>query len=375
MDRRDAMTWVLSVCTSLRLSQAKTLSVLVAAALTLQRVSLANLGRSLGAGSIPGAGPGPGAKHAIKRCWRFIANPRIEPSIAMAGVVKKLVHKRKKPLVIALDWTDIRGLTTLMASAVVRGRSVPLVWASCPKNVWQGHKSRNSFEEALLLTLRAMIPRSVPVILLADRGFGRTELGRFCQNQGFGYVIRIQPKVKVRIGSLHVRLDLYPLKRGLCRLLKDVLYREEDPVRQNVVVCWKKNLPKKRDECWYLMSDLHRPAHELVTLYGKRMQIEQFFRDAKSKRNGWSLRDTGLTRPERLDRLILILALAYLLLVGLGLCAIGRFRPGRWASNNRQGEYSAFQVGQFMLDQLRLKTHLLLKALLANSEIPETKWG
>jgi Transposase DDE domain len=369
MDRRDAMVWVLSVCTSLRLSQAKTLSVLVTAALALERVSLASLGRALG------TGPEGSAKHAIKRCWRFIANDRVEPSLAMAGVVKKLLHKRKKPLVVALDWTDIRGLTTLMASVVVKGRSVPLVWASCPKNVWQGHKSRNSFEEALLLTLRHMIPRKAPVILLADRGFGRTELGRFCQNQGFHYVIRIQPKVKVRIGSREVRLDLYPVRRGICQLLKGVLYRENDPLHQNVVVCWKKNLPEKRDECWYLMSDLHRPAHELVTLYGKRMQIEQFFRDAKSKRNGWSLRDTGLTRPERLDRLILILALAYLLLVGLGLCAAGRFRSGKWASNNRDGEYSAFQIGQFMLDQLRLKTHLLLRAILANSEGRETKWG
>lgn len=375
MDRRDAMTWVLSVCSSLRLSQAKTLSVLVAAALALERVSLANLGRSLGTRCGVGSIPGAGAKHAIKRCWRFIANDRVEPCVAMAGVVKKLLHKRRKPLVVALDWTDIRGLTTLMAGAVVKGRSVPLVWASCPKNLWQGHKSRNSFEEALLLTLRSMIPRSVPVVLLADRGLGRTELGRFCQNQGFRYVIRIQPKVKVRIGSREVRLDLYPVKRGVCHLLKDVLYRERDSIRQNVVVCWKKGLPKKRDECWYLMTDLHRPAHELVTLYAKRMQIEQFFRDAKSKRNGWSLRDTGLRRPERLDRLILILALAYLLLVGLGLCAAGRFRSGKWASNNREGEYSAFQIGRFMLDQIRLKTHLILKALLATSEIPETKWG
>lgn len=366
MDRRDAIVWVLSVCTSLRLSQAKTLSVLVAAALVVERVSLATLGRSCQANS---------AKHAIKRCWRFIANDRVEPTVAMSSVVGKLLHKRKKPLLIALDWTDIRGLTTLMASGVVKGRSVPLLWASCHKHLWQGHKSRNSFEEGLLLALRAMIPRHVPVILLADRGFGRTELGRFCQHQGFHYVIRIQPKVRVQIGSRKVRLDLYPVQKGICRLLKDVLYRENDSLRQHVALCWRKGLPRHRDECWYLMSDLARPAEELVNLYAKRMQIEEFFRDAKSKRNGWSLRDTGLTRPERLDRLILILALAYLLLAGLGLCAAGRYRSGRWASNNRQGEYSAFQIGRFMLDQLSLGIPLILKALLLNSECDREKWG
>lgn len=41
----------------------------------------------------------------------------------------------------------------------------------------------------------------------------------------------------------------------------------------------------------------------------------------KNKRNGWALRDTGLSDPVRLDRLILVLALAYLLLMGVGLIA------------------------------------------------------
>lgn len=384
MDRRDAMTWVLSVCTCLRLSQAKTLSVLVASALVVERVSLASLGRSMGR-PIPGVGPGVrgfrgfrGAKHSIKRCWRFIANDRIEPTLAMQGVAARLLRQRKKPLLVALDWTDIRGLTTLMASVVVKGRSIPLVWSSCHKHVWQGHKSRNSFEEALLLTLRHLIPRdwNVPVVILADRGFGRTELGRFCRRYGFHYVIRIQPKVRIQVGSRKFRLDLYPVKKGQCFKLPGVLYRSEhDPLEQHVVVCWKKDLPKRRDECWYLMTDLDRSAGELVDLYARRMQIEQFFRDTKSKRNGWSLRDTGLRQPERLDRLILILALAYLLLVGLGLCARGRYRSGQWASNNRKDEYSTFQIGRFMLDQLRLQTQQAIAAILATSEIEIGNWG
>lgn len=369
MDRRDAMAWVLSVCTCLRLSQAKTLSVLVAAALTVERVSLASLGRRCGKGP---------AKHSIKRCWRFIANDRIEPTLAMAGVAAKLLRHRNKPLVVALDWTDIRGLTPLMASVVVKGRSIPLIWSSCPKHVWKGHKSRNSFEEALLLTLRQLIPREwkVPVILLADRGFGRTELGRFCPRYGFHYVIRIQPKVNIQVGSVRTRLDRYPVKKGQCFKLPGVLYRSEhDPLQQHVVVCWKKDLPKRRDECWYLMTDLDRSARQLVGLYGKRMEIEQFFRDARSKRNGWSLRDTGLTRPERLDRLIPILALAYPLLVGLGLCARGRCRSGQWASHNRKDEYSTFQIGRFMLGQLRLNLCQVLNAVVATSETAMGNWG
>ncbi len=57
-------------------------------------------------------------------------------------------------------------------------------------------------------------------------------------------------------------------------------------------------------------------AHRLCALYGRRMTTEQLFRDHKSKRNGWSLRDTQLSTPDRLDRLLLALAVAYLLLCG-----------------------------------------------------------
>src|SRR5690554_7768273 len=99
MRRTEAIAWVVMVCAgSLRLSQAKTLGVLVAGALYVERVSLANIGRTL-LGTV---------KHQIKRCWRFCANDRIETADAMRGVARKILHKRNKPLIVALDWVDIR---------------------------------------------------------------------------------------------------------------------------------------------------------------------------------------------------------------------------------------------------------------------------
>ena len=120
LSRVDASVgWVVSVCSvSLRLSQAKTLAILVTAAMRVQRISLANIGRAMN-----GA-----AKHQIKRCWRFCANDRVETADAMRGIVAKLLKKRKKKLLIALDWVDIKGFQTLLASAVLKGRSTPLAW-------------------------------------------------------------------------------------------------------------------------------------------------------------------------------------------------------------------------------------------------------
>jgi hypothetical protein len=366
MHRTDAIAWVVGVCAgSLRLSQAKTLSILVAATMHVQRISLANIGRALNGT----------AKHQIKRCWRFCANERVETADAMRPIVARLLKRRKKKLLIALDWVDIKGFQTLMASAVLKGRSIPLCWASTTNHVYDGHRSRNAFEESLLLVLRDMIPEKVQVVILADRGFGRTALATFCQRWRFGYVIRIQPKVTVRLHGFRGQLLDYPVFKGIAKVLKRVSYRSDGAVTQNVVIRWKKNLPKKRDECWFLMTDQPGTAHQLCKLYGRRMTIEQLFRDDKSKRNGWSLRDTQITRPDRIDRLLLILAVAYLLLCGVGLIANTRFRPSAWCSTNRDRECSIYTIGMVMLSKMTVTPSQAIAAVIKLSNTVEENWG
>jgi hypothetical protein len=365
MRRSSAAAWVVVVaCATLRLSQAKTLAALVAAAMDLQRVSLAAIGRAM-LGT---------AKHQIKRCWRFIANDRVETADAMAGIIRKLVKKRKKPLIVALDWVDIKGFQTLMASAVLKGRSIPLCWASTTGHVYEGHKSRNAFEESLLLVLRTMIPESVKIILLADRGFGRCMLAAFCRKHHVSYLIRIGPKVAIKTKGFAGKLLDYPVFKGIARVLKDVAYRSDGAVSQNIVVCWKKGLPAKRDECWFLMTDLQGSASALCRLYGRRMTIEQLFRDCKSKRNGWSLRDIQITLPQRLDRLLLILAIAYLLVCGTGLIARQTHRPCAWSSASKNLA-SIFQIGQMMLHKLQLTPQAAFQAVVDQFVEPQGNWG
>ncbi len=375
MSQLQAVAWVLSLCPDLRLSQTKTLADLVAAAMQVGRVSLAAVGRKLTGSSA--------AKHRIKRTWRFCANHRVVVSDAMRGLVRHLLKRRRakpgrhrrrvKPLVLAFDWTDLRHFHTLMAAAVMKGRAVPLLWATYTK--WKLARSQNNLEEGLLRLLRTMIPDGVPVILLADRGFGRTELARVCQQLGFRYVIRIKPDVWVEGASYRGNLKDYPVHKGMAVLLRDVRYRQEGPVVQHVVVRWKPDLPKKRDEPWYLMTDLRRGAVALTDLYGKRMAVEELFRDDKSKRNGFSLRHTQLTKPDRVDRLLLILALAYWLLCGIGLLARQRYRPGQWCSSNDPKQCSVFTIGRIMRTEMQVAAAAAFAAVAAAVEEAAPNWG
>lgn len=375
MHRKDAIAWVVSICAvSLRLSQAKTLGILVAAAMRVQRVSLANIGRMMNGGGGEAFGC---VKHQIKRCWRFCANERVETADAMRPIVAKLLKKRskKKKLLIALDWVDIKGFQTLVAGIVLKGRSTPIAWAGTTNHVYDGHRSRNAFEEALLLVLRDMIPQAINLIILADRGFGRTALATFCQRHRLGYVIRIQPSVTVRLHGFYGKLLDYPVHKGIAKVLKRVSYRSDGAVTQNVVIRWRRNLPKNRDECWFLMSDQPGGARQLCNLYRRRMTIEQLFRDDKSKRNGWSLRDTRITRPDRLDRLLLILAIAYLLLCGIGLIAKEQFTPSAWCSTNRDKECSIYTIGLIMLDKIDASPPAAFAVVVELSESVSPNWG
>jgi hypothetical protein len=176
----------------------------------------------------------------------------------MQGPLRWLFRQRrcwkKHPLVVSMDWTKVRSFHTLMLATVVRGRALPLLWESYQEGKLP--KSQNYLEERLLRVLRSLVPSWVEVIVVADRGFGRTELARTCQELGFHYVLRIRPKVYIDHRQYRGRLERFPVARGCGLLLTDVRFRKSEPVKHHVAICWPKGLPQHRDECWYLMTDL-----------------------------------------------------------------------------------------------------------------------
>jgi hypothetical protein len=346
-------------------SQSRTLAALVSAAVRCERVNLATIGRRM-AGLVA-------AKHTIKRAWRFTCNRRIEVAEAMAEVVRLVAGRRTKPLLVSFDWTDVRGFHTLMAAACIGGRAVPLLWAS-----YSGAKlrrSQNALEERLLRRLEALLPPSCPVVILADRGFGRAEWAAVCQELGFRYVVRIKPDVTIACSRYRGVLRRYPVKKGMAHVLRGVAYRKDERVEHNVVIRWRPGLPKKRDEPWYLMTDLDYPAERLCDLYARRMSLEELFRDHKGRRNGQSLRDTRITYPDRFDRFLIVVALAYLLLIGLGLRAKLDHEPSAWCTSRRPRECSVFTIGKAMIDRLNHPPEQLLEMIRRATKDVGSRWG
>ena len=132
----------------LRKSQAKTLSDLVAAALSAQRMSLALPGQGVG-------GVESGAGQALRSSgpWRFIVNRHVEPVEVMPVLMNRLWRRRlkwhrkrpdRRPLLVSLDWTKVRMLLHAHGSGGGRGagrfpcagRATPTSWCTRARTPW-----------------------------------------------------------------------------------------------------------------------------------------------------------------------------------------------------------------------------------------------
>ena len=82
-----------------------------------------------------------------------------------------------------------------------------------------------------------------------------------------------------------------------------------------------------------------------------------------------------MTTTARLDRLILVLALAIILLVGVGLVARGRFRPGAWCSSNDPDECGDVTIGRRVWDRIDAPPERLLDEVVRATLASVQKWG
>ena len=362
MNPTDAMRWILCLCQPfLRLSHAKTLRDLVVAGLTLDRASFAELGRRLARG-VHGT-----AKSGIKRVDRFVGNTRIEPAEAMRPLIHWLTEPQK-PLLVSLDWVELRSFHCLVLAVQFSGRALPLLWAVYRTE--DLYRSQNYLEYGLLRVFRAMVPPTLPVTLLADRGFGRAEMARTCQQVGFSYILRIKPDVYVAGRSFTGRLSEFPIQRGQERLLRNVAYRKDGRVCHHVAVVWLAD----QDTPWFLATNVPRiQARRITRIFGHRMTIEEYFRDLKSKRNGFAQRLSLIRNPRRLELWLLILAWIYWVLVAVGVQASKRYSPKWWSSNSRGRDCSFFTIVRFMLDRIQTRLKQLMSNLRKN--VLRQKWG
>ncbi|MBY0282105.1 MAG: IS4 family transposase [Alphaproteobacteria bacterium] len=285
-----------------RATQRRKLSELVGGILICQTPNLMELSNVLDR-------PTQSAEARYNYVERFLKNPLVHTNTVMAAYAEDLLFrlaKHQHTLVLMIDQSKVNGsLEVLMVSVRLRKRAVPLFWIVRETKGGIGF----SVQKTLLEVVRSWIPEGCRVMLAGDRFYGTAELVGWCQEQEWGYRLRLK-------GNLCIYQDQGPDKT------LDQLKAER-----------KKGLEKARFRSGMVTSVgiLHDPGHaepwyiamntspnEYKTLdYGLRWGIESMFSDFKSR--GFSLMQTHIRFADRLERLLLVLSIALHWAVAMGL--------------------------------------------------------
>jgi hypothetical protein len=324
-----------------------------------RRLSVTAIGRCVEGRTFP--------KHSIKRVDRSLSNPRMQAErwLYFQALAKALIGDSRRPVVL-LDWTKVAAdFHALVAAVPVDGRALPIY-----VEVHREKKLGNPHVQARFLRrLKDVLPQGVKPILVTDAGF-RGPFFHELQAMDWDFVGRLRSNTKMRqtdAATWASVSDMYATATSRARRLGSFeLFRTRRRLTTNLVLVGPRRYPRRHPwrgrstargglcaktvagakEPWLLVTSLASPAKRVVSVYAKRMQIEETFRDTKNSRFGWCLRHVRSHSADRLTILLLFAAIAMVAVVLVGMAAeTAGIRRRYQANTTRTRVLSLFMLG------------------------------
>jgi hypothetical protein len=240
---------------------------------------------------------------------RWLKNPLIDPLKVMGGFVPQLINlvgAKGERIMLMMDQSKISdGFECLMISIRMGKRAVPVAW------IVKEVKGNIGFadQKELLDAVAAMVPEDTSILLAADRFYGTAALIRWCQDHQWHYRLRLKGNLILQHEGQKMTTG-EAAKTNASGLMHACL--NESGVSTHIGFLHEEGHP----EPWIIaMSDT--PSRERVLDYGKRWGIEAMFSDFKSR--GFGITQTQLKHADRIERLILVLAVALYWAVSAGM--------------------------------------------------------
>jgi hypothetical protein len=247
---------------------------------------------------------------------------------------------------LILDPTDLDAERCIvMIMLAYRGRALPLIWMSFEIKPGMIHDSVT----LLFAELRRWLPQGVKVYLLADREFhGVDMLDLICQ-QGWTPIVRGKGTVTATLADGTQRpLNAWTPPVGQMTFHPEVWLTAEQFGPLSVSTSCAPAKPGQDLDPWFIIST--EPAGpQIIHIYEKRFWIEETFRDFKGY--GFHLGETGVQAPERLDRLVLLIALACWWVISIGLW-VHRMGLRGEVDRTKHPKLSLFQLGLRYINRL-----------------------
>lgn len=240
---------------------------------------------------------------------RFVENDRVSCDTVMQPFAADILARAAEageavPLI--LDQSKLSDRHQVLMLSVRWGeRALPLAWRVEETDGAIGFATQKN----LLNAVRTWLPAGVAVVLHADRFYGTPELIRLCRDRGWDYRLRLKGNLIARIGSRKTSTGELATSGG--NDFADVGLTGKR-VSTNIGIIRDPG----HSEPWIIAMSA-RPSYRTTLDYGKRWGIEPMFSDFKSR--GFGIERTQIRYPDRVARLILVMALALYRAVSTGM--------------------------------------------------------
>lgn len=233
---------------------------------------------------------------------RLLKNELLDCEVVMQPFARELLQEagtNGKTILLSMDQTDLGDrFAILVISVRVGDRSLPLAWY-----VEAGEANIGFAGQKILLErVRAWLPAGAAIMLLADRFYPSEPLFSWLHEHQWQYRLRLKGNLLVDIGCRDISTTGQLAEGVRERYESDArLFGSGAPTSIGVLH------EAGHKEPWIIAMDC-LPTEAAVRDYGSRWAIEPMFSDFKTR--GFGLEDTHLEAPDRLARLMLIMALA-----------------------------------------------------------------
>ena len=297
------------------------------------------------------------AESRVTLIRRWLDNKQVYPWKYYKSILEHIFQNWKlKQAVIILDGVMVFGdrMQVFRVSLRYGNRAIPLAW----KVVKGKGLVKVTRLKAILGKVHRLMKRYVSeVMFLADAGFRDCDWAQLCAEFGWNYAIRIACNTYItRPDGFCERLDrCVPVNQN--HYFQDVLLTREAKLKTNVSVTWTTDKNGKPEMVAIMTNQIACRAR--LREYAGRMAIEQSFRDDKS--GGFDLEHTRLRHPQRLERLLLALAIATLWSHEVGEFALSQSEDIRQRIDpSYRRSLSVFQIGLRWLKRALATTTLRL---------------
>ena len=271
-----------------------------------------------------------------KSFYRLLKNEHFSYQVHYMPFAKALIQAVQTDTVtITFDGSIIgHGCITLVAGLVYKNRALPLCWIV--KKGGKGHFKEKIHME-LLDQLMQLIPKGKKVVILGDGEFdGAKFLSKIKKNNWIFVTRTAKNRVMIEENESFRMRDL-GVGEQECFWVPNVSPENSPALICHAVIWWRRDFK----EPIYLFTNLE-PVHEALFWYKKRFTIETFFSDQKSR--GFNIHKSHISKPERLEKLLIVAALAYIFIVYFGIVAV-KNNMLKVIHRKKRCDWSIFKIG------------------------------